>query len=490
MKKGTAMPLASYETPEHYNRLQRALAETQSGRALMLVTGVIELVSSLVTVTSVALVLLSWSPLAAVIALIAPIPSALLSAKYGRLRWSIEMDRTENRRKSGYLQWLTTNDHSAKEVSHYQLGPTLLKRYAKYVKQFLAQDLAVNRRSELWVGLVDLLGLALTTSALGIAVVGSVQRGSVGEIAGFIQAMGSLQTATSGFLLGLAALYQNGLWARNLFGYLELPSNALRATGKCLPFPSNAGIEFRNVSFSYPSTDRQVLDNLSFTLPAGSRTAIVGPNGAGKSTIVKLLTGLYVPDAGEVLIGGVPVKDLDPDEVRREVGVVFQDFVKYELTASDNIAFGNWPSATGEEVRGAAERAGIWGKLSNLPANTETLLGRRFTGAHQLSLGEWQKMALARAFVSGRKVLIMDEPSASLDPRAEADLVARIADVPKDTTAVVVAHRFATVRALDRIVVLDQGVITEVGDHDELMSLNGTYARMYEAQAAAFSESK
>ncbi|QDW63978.1 ABC transporter ATP-binding protein [Oerskovia sp. KBS0722] len=488
MAKGTRMSLASYEDPEHYDRLQRALAETQSGRAIMLVKGVTDLAASMVTVLSVAGVLFLWSPLGAVVAVIAPAAPALLSARFGRIQWDIEVQRTENRRRSAYLQWLSTNDQTFKEVSHYALGPELRRRFGTLLAGFTTVDRGVARRSELSVGLADALALTASVAALGLAVHAVLGTPQVGGIAGFVQGMYTLQGATTGMFLGAAALYQNGLWTRHLLGFLTIPERGRPPAG--LPFPRSLsqGIEFVDVSFTYPGTTVRVLDQVSFIVPAGSRVALVGPNGGGKSTIVKLLARQYDVDSGTILVDGIPIEEYDLDDVRRNMGIVFQDFVRFELSAHDNIAFGDLSGATGTRIRQAAASSGAKQVVDRLPAGYETTLGRRFSGAVQVSSGQWQRIALARALVSEAGVLVMDEPTAALDPRSELDLVERLSSLSSEVTAVVVAHRFPTIRTADMIIVLEHGRVAQSGTHEDLLALGGTYARTFLEQSALFGD--
>ena len=488
MSKGTTMDLASYENPDHYDRLQRANTEAQSGRAVQLVLGVIGVVGSFLTVVSVAITLFSWNPIAAVIALICPIPAAVLSGYFGRLRWKIDFDRADSRRRSAYYQWLTTNDQAFKEVEHFRLGGVLIERFTSLVRGFFRVDRRFTRRSELSVGAVDIAGTAGVLAALGMAVLSSVRNGQVGQLAGFIQAISALQASTTAFLLGLAELYRSALYTRNLFGFLEIPDATSVAVGEELPRLLKTSIEFRNVSFTYPGTDRPVLKSTSFTIDAGSHVAIVGPNGGGKSTIVKLLCGLYQPDSGEILIDGRRLSAYTSENLRRGIGVVFQDFMKFELSAQENISFGAVETADSGAVKIAAERSGIDAKIQSLPGSYSSLLGRRFAGAQQLSIGEWQRIALARGFVSEAPIMILDEPSSALDAASEQDLVERMSALRAGVTSIVIAHRFATIRRADRIFVLEDGGITEQGTHADLLIEEKTYAAMYHLQAAHFQD--
>jgi len=491
MEKGTQMSLSSYENPDHYNVLRRATSEIQSGRATQLVVGIIGIVSSLVAVLSLVVVLAGWNIFAALLALISPVPAAWASMVMNRRRWRIDFERAEEQRMGGYLQWLSTNDQTFKEVSHYRIGPTLVQRYQGMLLRFLSVDRRFAGRSEGFVGTLDLLGALGSIGALGLAVWSSIEARNVGQLAGFVQAIGSLQATTTALLLGVAGLYQVALYSRNLFGFLDIPSAPTRGEGLPFPRPLSTGIEFENVHFRYPGTADDVIGPLSFSVAAGSSTAIVGSNGAGKSTLIKLLCGLYEPTAGSIMVDGQPLQRYSTDEIRRGIGVVFQDFAKFELSVLDGIRFGAVERQVEDvDIEQAASRAGLSDRIDRLSSGYETLLGRRFAGAEQLSIGEWQRLAIARAVYSDTPVRILDEPSASLDPAAERDLVERVLAAAEGATTIVVAHRFATIRACDRIILIDAGVVAEQGTHDELMRMNGKYAEMYRIQARHFNDNQ
>lgn len=489
MSKGTRMALSSYENPDHYNALRRASAEVQSGRATQLVTGVISVVGSAVTVIAIAVVLAAWNPLAALLAVLSPVPAAWASVVMNQRRWRIDFARADKQRMSAYLQWLSTNDQTFKEVSHYRIGATLVARYSAILRTFMGVDRRFAARSEGLVGGLDLLGGLGSVAALGLAVWSSIQARDVGQLAGFAQSIGALQGSTTALLLGIAAFYQVALYSRNLFGFLEIPDAPERVGGLSFPRPLTKGVEFRAVRFRYPGTERDVLGPISFSIPAGTSVALVGRNGAGKTTLVKLLCGLYEPTSGEILLDGEPLSSYSSEEVRRGIGVVFQDFVKFELTVEDGIKFGAIERAIDhDQIKRAADRAGIADRIQQLGKQYETLLGRRFAGAEQLSIGEWQRLALARCVYSGAPLRILDEPSASLDPLSEQDLVSKVLSAAEDATTVVVAHRFATIRACDKILLIHSGEVVEEGTHGELMARDNMYAEMYRTQASSFYE--
>ena len=287
---------------------------------------------------------------------------------------------------------------------------------------------------------------------------------------------------------GLSSMYENNLYLSTLFDLLAFEPR-IQAPESPLPVARRftRGIEFRDVTFTYPGRDEPALEHVSFTIELGETVALVGRNGAGKTTIVKLLTRLYDPDAGQILVDGVDVREYDPAELRREVGVIFQDYVTYYLSARENIGVGRLEELDDlERIDRAAAQSGADAVVAQLPEGYDTLLGKWFDQGHQLSGGEWQKVALARAFMRDAQILILDEPTASLDAQAEYEIFARMKELTSDKTALFISHRFSTVRLADRILVLEGGAIIEQGTHDELLLQNGRYAEFFNLQAASY----
>ncbi|MDP8909645.1 MAG: ABC transporter ATP-binding protein/permease, partial [Chloroflexota bacterium] len=311
---------------------------------------------------------------------------------------------------------------------------------------------------------------------------------TVGAVAAYVQAAAQLQGAFQGLLGGVQGIYEHGLYLSTLYDLLERKPR-IAAPDQPAPVrrPFTRGIEFQHVSYRYPGNETLALDDVSFTIAPGETVSLVGRNGAGKSTVVKLLGRLYDPSEGRILIDGRDLRDYDPAELRREFSVMFQDYATYQFSAGENIGVGNVASADDSAaIARAAERAGADGVIANLPDSFGTVLGKWFEGGHQLSGGEWQKIALARAFMRDAQILILDEPTAALDAQAEHDLFSRIKELTAGRMALYISHRFSTARMADRILVLDKGRLIEQGTHDELMARGGRYASLFELQAASY----
>jgi ATP-binding cassette subfamily B protein len=334
----------------------------------------------------------------------------------------------------------------------------------------------------------SLTTLASSGTFLYVAVLAIRGQVTLGALTVFTQAASQVQGAFQGILGGIQGIYENGLYLSTLYELLDRePVISAPANPVPMRVPFTEGIEFRNVSYHYPDRDTPALRNVSFTIDPGETIALVGQNGAGKSTIVKLLGRLYDPDEGQILVNGVDVRDYSPVELREQIGVMFQDYATYQFSAADNIGIGNVDHIADQEaIRDAANRAGADRVIDRLPKGYQTALGKWFEGGHQLSGGEWQKVALARAFMRDAQILVLDEPTAALDARAEHELFSRITELTEGRIALYISHRFSTARMADRIFVLENGRLVEQGTHDELMLRGGSYADLFELQAASY----
>ncbi len=488
MDHANGLDLSFFEDAKFYDQLQQAQREA-AFRPVGMVSGVFGLVRTLLTFLSMIALLVRLGPLLAIVALLAPIPAFISSTRYGWQGFRQMRQQSPERRMMGYLTSLLTTDTYNKEIKLFTLGDFFVARYRALSNKFILENQGLIVRRYLagfaW-GALTLLASGGTYLYVALLAV----RGSI-SIAGLTVYTGAAQQVQSNFqglLGGLASMYENTLYLNTLFDLLAFTPR-IQAPEHPVPVARafTKGIEFRNVSYTYPGRDEPALRDLSFTIAPGETMALVGRNGAGKTTVVKLLTRLYDPDSGQILVDGVDVREYDPAELRREIGVIFQDYVTYFLSARENIGVGRLEAGDDfARIAAAAEQSGADGVVARLPQGYDTTLGKWFDQGHQLSGGEWQKIALARAFMRDAQILILDEPTAALDAQAEYEIFAHMKELTADKTALFISHRFSTVRLADRIMVLEGGNIIELGSHDELLLKNGRYAELFNLQATAY----
>ncbi|HKV57825.1 MAG TPA: ABC transporter ATP-binding protein, partial [Ktedonobacteraceae bacterium] len=376
---------------------------------------------------------------------------------------------------------------SVKEIRLFRLGGYFLGCYRQLYNEFYLVDSNLVKRETRALAPFTIFTNIASAGAQVYAISITIASGQIGILAGYLQAIAVVQSTVESLVMSISQLYQNNLFVSNLFEFLDVAPHAIQSGKRAVPECLQKGIEFRGVSFSYPGTSSMVLRNLNLFLRAGECVALVGHNGAGKTTLVKLLTRLYEPTAGQILIDDVPIEEYDADDLRRHVSVLFQDFVEYEMTVRENVGFGNLDEMhNNERILMATEESGAASVLEGLPQGYETMLGRMFEKGHQLSIGQWQKIALARAFMRKAPLVILDEPTASIDAEAESEIFNRLRQVAQKTTTLLIAHRFSTVRIADRIIVLERGQIIEEGTHESLLRAEGTYAYLFSLQAAGY----
>jgi ATP-binding cassette subfamily B protein len=488
IQKALELDLAHFENPEYYDKLQNARREAD-WRGLQIVNGGFYLIQNVITLFSFAALLLRFSPWLAVVLFAATIPAFIAQSHFAELTFRVITWRAPESRKLSYLEYLLTDYDSVKEVKLFGLGDPLLGRYANLFWKFLSEDQAIaRRRSFASVG----WGLLATLSYYGSyawIVWKAVGRAiTLGDMTLYLGIFRSSQGTFEAIFYGISELYENGLFMSNLFSFLELkPQMVVPERPIPLPRPIRTGFQFRNVSFRYPGQSAWALRDVNLEIRPGEKIALVGPNGAGKTTLIKLLTRLYDPTEGEILLDGRDLRDYDPRRLRDLVGVIFQDFVRYHLTAAENIGFGQIEALEDRpRIERAAVKSGADAVIEGLPDRYETTLGRWFSNGRDLSGGEWQKIALGRAFMRDCEMLVLDEPTAALDAQNELRVFQQFRELTADRMAVLISHRFSTVRMADRIYVVEEGRLTESGTHHELLATGGTYARLFTLQAESY----
>ncbi|HJZ47015.1 MAG TPA: ABC transporter ATP-binding protein, partial [Roseiflexaceae bacterium] len=432
----------------------------------------------------------AFNPLIALLLFLATIPSFIAQNKYSKIQFRLLTWRAPESRRMNYLEHVLTVDNSVKEVKLFGLGEPLLQRYNDMFWKIFEEDEHLARRRS-WISLF--WGMVASVSYYGayawviyefIAGLIPIGTGLVFYLTLFRNSQGTFQ----GLFDNINRLYENGLFMDNLFSFLNLtPQMAIATRPRPMPGKISQGVEFRHVWFRYPGRDDWALRDLNLTIAPGEKIALVGQNGAGKTTLIKLLTRLYDPTEGQILLDGVDLREYDLDELRLRIGVIFQDFVKYQLSAKENIGFGQIDRLDdAARLESSAERGGADTVVAELPQGMETMLGRWFDKGHELSGGQWQKIALSRAFMRDGEVLVLDEPTSALDAEREYEIFQRFRDLTDGKIAVLISHRFSTVRMADRIAVIEDGQISELGSHAELLALGGTYARLFEMQAEGY----
>lgn len=488
MEKAISLDLQFFEDPQFYDNLQNARRQSDSS-AISIVNAILQIIQQVITLASVLVLLVRFSPLLAIVVFVAAIPSFLSQSQYAEMAFRAVTRRAKEARLLNYLEQLLTGNDTFKEVKMFGLGKPLLERYRQLFINFFNEDIAIARKKSLaGLGWGLLSSLAYYGSYVWVVLRTIAGAATLGDMTMFLSIFRQSQQSITSLLGNFNNLYESNLYLDNLLDYLKItPVLVNPKDGLMAPSPIEQGIRFQNVSFKYPGSDVFVLKNINLFIPPGESIALVGLNGAGKTTLVKLLTRLYDPTEGEILLDGHDLREYDLASLHQRFGVIFQDFVRYQFSVRENIGFGQVDELENlEKIKDAAERGGADQVIEGMPNGYETILGRRWEKGLELSGGQWQKIALARAFMRNAEALILDEPTSALDAEAEYEIFKRFRELMSGRIAVLISHRFSTVRMADRIVVLSDGRIVELGSHAELMARGGPYSRLFELQAEGY----
>jgi ATP-binding cassette subfamily B protein len=487
LEKALTLKLAHFEDSEFYDKLTRARREA-STRPLSLVTRTFGLVQNAISLSSYALLLVQFSPWAVAILVVGGIPEFLAEAKFSGDKFRLFRWRSPDTRMQMYLETVLAREDYAKEVKLFRLGPKLLQRYRDIFTKLFAEDRRLTLRRDSWGFILGLLGTAAFYGAYAWIALEAI-RGliTLGQMTMYLLLFKQGQSAVSASLSSISGMYEDNLYLSNLYEYLEQPVPAASGTLMQGPAPGD-GVRFEGVCFSYPESEEATLQDVSLQLKPGQSLALVGENGSGKTTLIKLLTRLYQPDSGRILLDGLDLQQWDADALRRRIGVIFQDFGRYQFLVGENIGAGDVSHFDDRRRWQQAARMGMAEPfIEKLPARYDTQLGKWFKGGRELSGGQWQKIALARAFMrTEADLLVLDEPTATMDAAAEATIFAHFRELSRDKMTILISHRFSTVRMADQILVINKGRIVERGSHETLMALGGQYAYLFSLQAEGY----
>jgi len=487
LEKALTLQLANFEDSEFYDKLTQARREASS-RPLSLVNRTFGLVQNAISLTSYAVLLFAFSPWAVVILIGAGLPSFFAEAKFSGDAFRLFRWRSPETRMQMYLETVIAREDGVKEVKLFQLGPRLLQRYRDIFKKLFVEDRKLTLRRDGWGFVLGLLSTGAFYGAYAWIVVATIQgQITLGAMTMYLVLFRQGQAAVSASLSAVSGMYEDNLYLSNLYDYLGQPVVARQGNAAKGPSPER-GLEFKHVSFRYPGATADALHDISLQIQPGHSLALVGENGSGKTTLIKLLTRLYDPTEGQILLDGLDLQDWDVEALRQRIGVIFQDFGRFQFSVGENIGAGDVRHIDDAERWAEAARTGMAAPfIEDMPEGYETQLGRWFKGGRELSGGQWQKIALSRAFMrTDADILVLDEPTAAMDVASEAAIFEHFRSESHNKMTILISHRFSTVRAADQIIVIHDGEIVEQGSHESLLAENGQYAHLFKLQAKGY----
>jgi ATP-binding cassette, subfamily B, bacterial len=486
IKHAATLDLYQFEDPQFYDKLDRARRQT-TGRTVLM-NQVFEQVQDIVSVFFLSAGLVIFNPFLLLILIVAVIPSLFGEIYFNQKTYSLTLGWTPQRRELDYLRFIGASDETAKEVKMFGLADFLANRFERIANGYFEENKKITIKRAITGVVLSLVGTMAYYMAyifiVSQTIVGVLSLGTMTFLAASFERLRSLLQVV---MLRFSRIADSALYLQDYFDFLALQPIRPPTGGLSVPNPIRDGFVFDNVSFQYLNSDKYAVRNLSFELKAGEKIALVGENGAGKTTIVKLLARLYEPTEGVIRLDGRDLRDYDPQQLRESVGVIFQDYIRFQMTAAENIAVGKIEQISDEpRIEDAADKSLAAPVVAGLPEKYQQMLGKRFQNGIDLSGGQWQKIALARAYMRDAQLLILDEPTAALDARAEHEVFIRFADLTKGKSAILISHRFSTVRMADRILFLENGQRQEMGTHTELMEKGGKYAELFSLQAKGY----
>jgi len=487
MQHAAILDLDQFEDSEFYDKLERARQQTV-GRTVLL-SQVLGQLQDLITMFFLAAGLIVFNPWLILLLIVAVIPAFIAESYFNDKDYTLSRSQTPERRELDYIRFIGASDETAKEVKIFDLSDFLIERFRHLSNKFFNANKPLIIKRSLWGTVFAILG-SLGYYGAYVFIISKTIAGnlSIGDLTFLAGSFRQLRSLLEGILSRFTAVSQGALYLKDFFDFFNIqPKIKLSVNGRRFPNPIMQGFTFHNVGFRYTNSERWANRNLNFTLHAGEKLALVGENGAGKTTLVKLLARLYDPTEGSIFLDGYDLREYDLAELRKQVGVIFQDYIRYQMTVSQNISVGNIREKENKElIENAAKQSLADTLIEKLPGKYDQALGKRFNQGVELSGGEWQKIALARAYMKDAQLLILDEPTSALDARAEYEVFQRFSELTKGKTAVLISHRFSTVRMADRILVLEKGELLESGSHEELLKKNGRYSELFNLQAAGY----